>query len=152
MLSMTDAARQAMKLLPMLQKNPFMSQWMSAANAAAGAWRGQWMAEVARQQAMMLTQFNKQAMQFWTSAWMVPPAASFSELAPTAAAMMPRAPKSEPEAATPGPVPAPPVVTLPRSAQKPAAQLRTSEQRRSGRSMPQKVRAGAPAKKVRKSR
>jgi hypothetical protein len=34
---------------PWLKKNPFMSMWLSAANRAAGAWRGQAMAEAKRQ-------------------------------------------------------------------------------------------------------
>lgn len=31
-------------------KNPWMSMWLSAANKAAGASRGAWMAEASRQQ------------------------------------------------------------------------------------------------------
>ena len=40
---------------PMMQKNPLMSAWLSAANASAGAGRGLWMAEMRRQQAAMRT-------------------------------------------------------------------------------------------------
>lgn len=59
---------------PMMQKNPLMSAWLSAANASAGAWRGLWMAEMHRQQAAMTAEFGKQMMRFWTGAWMVQPA------------------------------------------------------------------------------
>ncbi|PWS34467.1 hypothetical protein DFH01_25995 [Falsiroseomonas bella] len=51
-----------------MSSNPFLSQWLSAANAAAGAWRGFWTAEFARQQAAMATEWQRQTMQFWTQA------------------------------------------------------------------------------------
>lgn len=67
-----------MKTNPMMQKNPFMSAWLSAANSTLGAGRGLWMAEVRRQQTATMAEFNKQVMRFWTGAWMNPPAARAS--------------------------------------------------------------------------
>jgi hypothetical protein len=79
-----------------MSSNPFLSQWLSAANSAAGGLRGFWSAEMARQQTAMITEFQRQAMQFWTGAWArqlatvqagtveppAPPAAASSETAP----------------------------------------------------------------------
>ena len=50
---------------PWLKKNPMMSLWLSAANAAAGRVRNAASAEASRQQAKL----TKQAVQFWTRAW-----------------------------------------------------------------------------------
>jgi hypothetical protein len=52
-----------------MSSNPFLSQWLSAANAAAGAWRGFWTAEFSRQQTALATEWQRQALQFWTQAF-----------------------------------------------------------------------------------
>ncbi len=57
---------------PMMKKNPFMSMWLSGANAWAGAARGQWMAEMQRQQTAMMNEMIQQSIRFWTGAWMLP--------------------------------------------------------------------------------
>jgi hypothetical protein len=49
-------------------KNPFLSLWLSQANAWAGAMRGFWSAELQRQQAQMLNE----AIRFWSGGWMQP--------------------------------------------------------------------------------
>lgn len=40
-------------------KNPWMSMWLSAANKAAGAGRGLWMAEAQRQQQAFIKEITK---------------------------------------------------------------------------------------------
>jgi hypothetical protein len=50
---------------PWLKKNPLMSMWLSAANAAAGRARSAAAAEARRQQAAL----TKQTIRFWTRAW-----------------------------------------------------------------------------------
>lgn len=59
-------------------KNPFLSLWLSGANAAAGAARGFWAAELQRQQTAMLNEMTKQMVRFWTGAWLIPGAAGSS--------------------------------------------------------------------------
>jgi hypothetical protein len=54
-------------------KNPFLSLWLSQANAWAGAMRGFWTAEMQRQQTQMMNEMTQQMMRFWTGGWMVPP-------------------------------------------------------------------------------
>ena len=49
---------------PWLKKNPLMSMWFSAANAASGRARSAASAEAGRQQAA----FTKQIARFWTGA------------------------------------------------------------------------------------
>ena len=46
--------------------NPWMSLWLSAANAWAGAARGFWTAEMRRQQTAMLNEMTRQMVRFWT--------------------------------------------------------------------------------------
>ena len=53
---------------PWLKKNPFMSMWMSGANALFGAARSRATAEARRQAATMMTEMTKAAVDFWTSA------------------------------------------------------------------------------------
>lgn len=55
-------------------KNPFMSMWLSQANAWSGAMRGFWTAEMHRQQTQMMQEMTKQMMQFWGGAWKMPAA------------------------------------------------------------------------------
>ena len=50
---------------PWLKKNPLMSMWLSAANAAAGRARSAASAEAGKQQAAL----TKQTVRFWTGAW-----------------------------------------------------------------------------------
>ena len=46
-------------------KNPFLSLWMSGANAAFGAARSRAIAEAHRQAAVMMSEFTRQAFTFW---------------------------------------------------------------------------------------
>ncbi len=48
--------------------NPWMSLWLRAANAWAGAVRGFWMAEMRRQQTAMINEMTRQMVRFWTGA------------------------------------------------------------------------------------
>jgi hypothetical protein len=52
--------------------NPWMSLWLSAANAWAGAVRGFWTAEMRRQQTATVNEMTRQAVRFWTGAWAQP--------------------------------------------------------------------------------
>lgn len=58
--------------------NPFLSLWLSQANAWTGAMRGFWTAEMHRQQTQMLNEMTQQAIRFWTGGWMMPPGGSRS--------------------------------------------------------------------------
>ena len=53
-------------------RNPWMSLWLSAANASAGAARGFWTAEMRRQQTAMLNEMTRQMVRVWTGAWALP--------------------------------------------------------------------------------
>ena len=53
-------------------KNPFLSLWLSQANAWSGAMRGFWAGELQRQQTQLMNQWIEQCTRFWTGAWMVP--------------------------------------------------------------------------------
>ncbi len=55
-------------------KNPWMSLWLSGANAWMGAARGFWTAEMHRQQTAMMNEAAKQVARFWTGAWAAPAA------------------------------------------------------------------------------
>lgn len=57
---------------PWTKKNPYLSMWLSGANAVAGATRGHMTAEAKRQTATMMTQGTKQMIDLWTGA-MAPP-------------------------------------------------------------------------------
>jgi len=50
---------------PWTKKNPFLSMWLSGANAVAGKARGQAKAAATKQQAAV----TKQATRFWMDAW-----------------------------------------------------------------------------------
>jgi hypothetical protein len=52
--------------------NPWLSFWLSAVNAWAGAARGFWTAEMHRQQTAMMNEMTRQMVRFWTEAWMAP--------------------------------------------------------------------------------
>lgn len=51
---------------PWTKKNPFLSLWLSGANAVTSRARGHAAAEAKRQQATL----TKQASRFWTDAWL----------------------------------------------------------------------------------
>jgi hypothetical protein len=51
---------------PWLKKNPFMSMWLSGANAVAGKARSAGTAAIGRQPASA----TKQATRFWSNAWL----------------------------------------------------------------------------------
>ncbi len=55
---------------PWLKKNPFMSMWMSGANAVMGTARGRATAEGKRQAATMMSHGTKEVARFWTNALM----------------------------------------------------------------------------------
>ena len=46
-------------------KNPWMSMWLSGANAWASSARGLYAAEIQRQQSAMATEMTKQMMSLW---------------------------------------------------------------------------------------
>jgi hypothetical protein len=50
---------------PWLKKNPFLSMWLSGANALAGTARGRAMAEARRQATSMMTQGTRQMKEIW---------------------------------------------------------------------------------------
>ena len=49
-------------------KNPWMSAYLSAANQATSAGRGQMAAEMSRQQTAMMKAWTEAATEFWTRA------------------------------------------------------------------------------------
>ncbi len=51
---------------PWTKKNPFMSLWLSGANAVAGKARAAGSAELGRQRASL----TRNATRFWTGAWL----------------------------------------------------------------------------------
>jgi hypothetical protein len=58
---------------PWTKKNPFLSMWLSGANAVAGAARSRATAQAKRQAASMMTQGAKHVTDFWTGALIAPP-------------------------------------------------------------------------------
>jgi hypothetical protein len=52
---------------PWTKKNPFLSMWLSGANAVLGSARSRAIAERKRQTATMMTKGTKQMASFWTS-------------------------------------------------------------------------------------
>ncbi len=52
--------------------NPWLSLWLSGANAWMSAGRGLWAAELQRQQTAMMHEAMRQATQFWSGAWLMP--------------------------------------------------------------------------------
>ncbi len=51
---------------PWAKKNPFLSMWLSGANAVAGTARGRISAEAKRQASTVLTESSRQMLKFWT--------------------------------------------------------------------------------------
>lgn len=58
---------------PWTKKNPFLSMWLSGANAIAGSARSRALAESRRQTSTALTKGAKQMTDFWTGALLTPP-------------------------------------------------------------------------------
>lgn len=50
---------------PWTKKNPYLSMWLSGANAIAGAARSRATAEARRQTATLMTQSNRQMVELW---------------------------------------------------------------------------------------
>ena len=59
---------------PWLKKNPFMSMWLSGANAAAGSLRGHAVAQAKRQAATAMTKATKDMFGVWSTGLASPPA------------------------------------------------------------------------------
>lgn len=57
---------------PWMKKNPFLSMWLSGANAVAGAARARATAEGKRQASSMMTESAKQIANFW-GGFLAPP-------------------------------------------------------------------------------
>jgi hypothetical protein len=55
------------------KRSPFLSIWLSGANAVWGAARGRASAEGKRQAAAMMSEAAKQTVRFWTDALVSPP-------------------------------------------------------------------------------
>lgn len=53
---------------PWLKKNPFMSMWLSGANAAAGSLRGHATGQAKRVAASAMTQASNDVVRAWTAA------------------------------------------------------------------------------------
>ena len=53
---------------PWLKKNPFMSAWLSGANAVAGSARARATAEAKRQTASAVTHASNELLSLWTGA------------------------------------------------------------------------------------
>jgi hypothetical protein len=51
---------------PWLKKNPFMSMWLSGANAAAGSLRNRAAAQARRQATAAITKATRDIVDFWT--------------------------------------------------------------------------------------
>lgn len=60
---------------PWTKKNPFMSMWLSGANAVAGSVRGRATAVAKRQAATAMTKGVKQVADFWTGGSVTSPPA-----------------------------------------------------------------------------
>jgi len=58
---------------PWTKKNPFLSMWLSGANAIAGSARSRVLAESRRQTSTAITKGAKQMTDFWTGALLTPP-------------------------------------------------------------------------------
>ncbi|MGC4062941.1 MAG: hypothetical protein QM749_19715 [Aquabacterium sp.] len=57
---------------PWTKKNPFMSMWLSGANAVIGSARSRVTAESKRQANALMAQGTKQMVDLWTSALTIP--------------------------------------------------------------------------------
>lgn len=59
---------------PWTKKNPFLSMWLSGANAVVGSARSRLSAQAKRQATTVMNQGTKQITDFWTGALTAPPA------------------------------------------------------------------------------
>ena len=59
---------------PWIKKNPFMSMWLSGANAVAGSVRGRATAEAKRQATTAMTKGVEQMVSLWSGGLAAPPA------------------------------------------------------------------------------
>jgi uncharacterized protein YggE len=59
---------------PWLKKNPFLSMWLSGANAVAGSARSRATAQGKRQAKALITSTNRQVANYWTEAFGLAPA------------------------------------------------------------------------------
>ena len=59
---------------PWLKKNPFMSMWLSGANAVAGSLRGRATAQAKRQTASAMTKATRAMLDAWTAGLVAPAA------------------------------------------------------------------------------
>lgn len=59
---------------PWTKKNPFLSMWLSGANAVTGSTRSRASAQARRQATTLMNQGMKQFTDFWTGALTAPPA------------------------------------------------------------------------------
>ena len=57
---------------PIIKANPFLSLWLSAANAWAGAARGLWLTAAQRQQAEAMESFLRETTRAWMGACSLP--------------------------------------------------------------------------------
>jgi hypothetical protein len=57
-----------------MPRNPWLSLWLSAVNAWAGAARGFWTAEMQRQQTAVVNEITRQTLRFCTQSWPPPTA------------------------------------------------------------------------------
>lgn len=57
---------------PWLKKNPFMSLWLSGANAVAGSLRGHATAQAKRESTRAMNQLTKDMLAAWTVGWPAP--------------------------------------------------------------------------------
>ena len=64
---MGNYIREAQMRNPWIKKNPFMSMWLSGANAVAGSVRGRATAEAKRQATTAVTKGVKQMANFWSA-------------------------------------------------------------------------------------
>lgn len=59
---------------PWLKKNPFMSLWLSGANAVTGSLRGRAVGQAKREAATAMTKATQDIFGFWTAGLVTPPA------------------------------------------------------------------------------
>ncbi len=59
---------------PWTKKNPFLSMWLSGANAMMGSARGVANAQAKRQAVTLMTEGTKEIGKFWSGALAAPPA------------------------------------------------------------------------------
>jgi hypothetical protein len=58
---------------PWLKKNPFMSMWLSGANAAAGSLRGRAAGHMKREAGTVMAKATQEVFDFWTAGLVATP-------------------------------------------------------------------------------